>query len=156
MVESDLGDIIYILAIVVFGIIGALSKGKKKRGSTMPQSETKPSFWEELTREMKGGNNVEELVEEYYDDEPEEQVVVPDRSQPIVSSPLERMDSYTFNEDRLKKESIEYSADKEARPINIARAKSLKKMNTLKLNLNNIDELKKGIIYAEIFNRKYN
>ena len=44
MVESDLGDIIYILAIVVFGIIGALGRNKKKKGSAYPQSESKPSL----------------------------------------------------------------------------------------------------------------
>ncbi len=158
MFESDLGDIIYLLAIVLFGIIGAVGKGKKKKRPFVPDSEdsTPPTFWEELKREMQGEEMTVDTFETVQSEAYDQPEPIVDNQQPIISSPLEQMESYTYTQERLNKESIEYSDTilKAAAPKKTKR-KSAHVKKKITLRLNDVEELKKGIIYAEIFNRKY-
>lgn len=159
---SDLGDFLYIILIIAFGIIGAIGKNKKKKAllGAGPAADRKPTFWEEIQRQMTG----EQISGKVFDsgDVEDEEVNLSEpieEEQPIISSPLERRKSYTFSEQRLKRESIEYQGlgnygKQQSEPLESIKNDAIEE-DDFKLDLGDIDEVKKGIIYAEILNKKY-
>lgn len=148
----DIGDFLYILIPVGLSIVSAVSKKRKAAAKSMPSSERK-SVFDDFLNSLTDANDQPEPVYEspeepfFYtdsDDEEEEPVVV--ETAAPKSDMQEKLDSlYSFT----KKDETEVSV---AKPIVVTKTAS---RHSILDDLRDKDSVKKAVIYAEIFERKF-
>lgn len=132
---DSLGDYIYLIVILIAGISSILGKRKKKR-----ETEVETVDFPDL----------EDIIPEFTD------YVKPER--PV------------YQEIKKKETNVETPTYDTVRDVSVMKAKkqvkpamSFKELqseepevsNSYEIELDNIDEAKKAVIYSEIFNRKY-
>lgn len=142
----DIGDLIYVILAIVFTIVGAANK-KRKRKSTFKPVVSKPSVFEELF-EIEKEDPIPESA--YVEEE-----VMPKEN--VFDLETERIRERNEYQDYLEKiQSVEVK-DVPTKDIVISpkKKKALAKHNTFLEELRNSKELKKAVLYAEILSPKF-
>lgn len=154
---DDLGDLLYFVILIGFSIIGALAKKKKKQSEKeheVPTSST-PNPWEELEKRFRE----------------EQEVFVPSPHKPTViveSKPISERPNHTFtgyesfdSTDDISKLRVKKQM-KESISQKISSFKKQDQNQTVatlqeepQITFENTEEIKKAIIYSEIFGRKF-
>lgn len=132
---DSLGDYIYLIVILIAGISSILGKRKKKR-----EAEVETVDFPDL----------EDIIPEFTDYVRPEKPVYQE-----IKNNEAKVEIPTY--DTVKDVSV-MKAKKQVKPV-----KSFKELqpdelevpNSYEIELDNIDEAKKAVIYSEIFNRKY-
>lgn len=170
---DNLGDIIYLLVLVVFaltGMIGKKSKAKNKpsQSPTSPAPDT-PNPWEELERQLlprmeqppkpqPAVRPERPLQQKMFEAKSYSSETLPHAS--LHEKPLEQTISYDTVDDvsqlRVKKqlkESVTRSRSALRTSENNLATETLPA--SVNIALDSVDEARQAFIYAEIFNRKY-
>ncbi len=144
---DNLGDWLYIVLLVIAGISGLFSSGKKKRqGSTPPEQ---PVFDPEQQSEPKGFWEIFEEIQKEKQPQPVPQsVTIEKKKKTQRKDSLSRPSSYQQKTQTEKhpasRQSTRFSETPEDDAFSI-QAESFQ----------DTEELRKAIIYSEILNRKY-
>lgn len=130
---DSLGDYIYLIVILIAGISSILGKRKKKRDA------------EEETANFPDLEDIIPEITEY---------VRPERP---VYQELKKKETAIPSYDNVKDFAV-MKAKKQVKPVNSfieTQVEDQQESNAYVIELNNIDEARKAVIYSEIFNRKY-
>lgn len=128
------GNIIYVIAVIIAVLSSILSKKKTKRAESEPSAPSTPAqSWEEVIRELTRDANPEP-VPEY------KQEIVQHKSQPFLDE-----------EKKLHKEAVVKIA-----PVVSTTLSDPEDQGKVSLpDFSDYDEIKRGIIFSEIFSRKF-
>ncbi len=130
---ENLGDYIYILVFVGIAVINFLKKAKEKTAT-----EQMPDF---------SGNTVPDFMEDFEEEKSiGEHYAAPEPAKTTVYNPLVQPQA------TAQKPVISKPKQKAA---NMAIKPETEDFQPIEIDFSDADELKKGIVFAEIFNRKY-
>ena len=163
MDSDNIGDFLYLILIVVFGIIGFWAN-KKKKPVGVPQSKTQVQDIFDTLFPSDHDEPVKEAVYEN-DDEPDYESVSKVEPKPETVSADTSTSNYRTS---LPKEGMSIHDDTYAKKITHTEiSDQIKNMNPIKdgeigqsessveFNLSDPEEIKKAIIYSEILKAKY-
>lgn len=135
MTDSS-GNIIYIIAVIVVILSGILSKGKKSRVDESSSPSTPAKSWQDVIREMT--RNEEE----------QKPVALPERHTFDKMHPQPFLDE----EKKLHKDNL---VKKSHASYNMLSIEEEPVKHVTLPDFSNLDEVKRGIIFSEIFHRKF-
>lgn len=164
---EDFGEIIYFVLLVIFAVIGGLSKKKKKKPAEpgSPEPSVFPDLWPEKGRQFQTGRKIPE---------PHPAASVREYQQAEVSSGQSEMPRHTYSFESSMPEILSYETVDDVSKIRVKKQmkESISKKqsffksdesretaeiyhNPIEIEFNDIQEVRKAFIYSEIFNRKY-
>lgn len=135
MTDSS-GNIIYIIAVIVVVLSSILSKGKKGKFDESSTPSTPAKSWQDVIREMTQNN------------EEQKPVALPEQQ------PFNKMQPQPFldEEKKLHKDNLVKKPHVSHNMLNV----SEEPVEHVSLpDFSNLDEVKRGIIFSEIFHRKF-
>ena len=140
---DNIGDWLYIVFLIIAGISGIISSAKKKkRSAEMPQPSVNDTFPEEQPEEKK---SFWDILQEMQQEDTEPEVII--QEEKVLQKKYKTPPPIPFFTER---ENVVSSIKKEATiPLPI------KEENIQDSSFQNMEELRKAIIYTEILNRKY-
>lgn len=140
---DNLGDWIYIVFLIVAAVSGLFSskKNKKRPAEVLRQPGNDMMPEEEATSEK----GFWEILEEVKNTQPRKQVPAPKRKKTIEKP--------TQNPFLTAENEIQKSKAVSSRPVNFPTEEDSNLLEEIEFN--NLEELRKAVIYSEILNRKY-
>jgi hypothetical protein len=147
MNSENISDYLYLILIVVFSIIGALTKKKKNN----PVGNGKP------TRKPVFETIFEELSDEF---EVEEEELFEKKKEPVKVTFAEQVKAINSRHQSVTKtkspflEGEKFSSDIKTTQI-IDELDLTSENQSIKVSFNDLDDLKKALVYSEILNAKY-
>jgi hypothetical protein len=141
--DDHAGNIIYLIVIVVAAIGSIVSKMKKANKENEPSPSTPRKSWQEVIREITGENEEAPVVKQ----QPvKEALPFPRRQKNVEPKPFLDSESKIHNKREMSKSSVGNS------PLYFEENQN----TTVEIpDFSNYDEIKKGIIFNEIFSRKF-
>lgn len=132
---DNIGDWLYIVFIVIAGVSGLITSGKKKKhpSEVLGHPEGTPSTQKKSTQ----GKGIWDIFEEV---EP-------------IKQKNQKQEKTATKKPFLAGESTQRSASVPSQTFSETRVTEVE--HQLEITINNADDLKKAIIYSEILNRKY-
>ncbi|AFL85425.1 hypothetical protein Belba_2894 [Belliella baltica DSM 15883] len=106
----DAGNIIYIIAVIIYFIYTAIKKGKKNEEENLPDQRNeegpnqRPPSFEDLLREIRGGQQERER-----DLEQSGQGTVIENRKHVIKTPKIDQEKYQTSSDKLEKDNSSYS-----------------------------------------------
>ncbi len=132
---DSLGDYIYLVVILIAGISSILGKRKKKR-----EAEVETVDFPDL----------EDIIPEFTDYVKPEKPVYQQIKKKEAKVEIPTYDTVRDMSVMKAKKQV-----KPVRPFDELQTEESEASNSYEIELDNIDEAKKAVIYSEIFNRKY-
>ncbi|MFB6317517.1 hypothetical protein [Saccharicrinis sp. FJH54] len=160
--DNNIGDFIYLILLVVFGVIGAFAKKKKKPvNGPRPASQTRdifdtlfPSDDDEMVRESTYGNQDDEDYEPYAHKEIKPQPVPSSKSSGTKSTlPGEGM---RIHDETVSRKITHTEISDKIKDMDPIKAGEIQQQGSnIDVDLSDPEEIKKAIIYSEILKAKY-
>lgn len=145
MNSENISDYLYLILIVVFSIIGALGK-KRKNSSGKSGIPPKRPVFETIFEELSDEFEVEEEFE-----------VKKETAKPTFAQQVATMNAAKQPVSKSKTPFLEgekFSSSIKTTQINDG-LKLIEEQPSLGIRFNNLDDLKKAVVYSEILNAKY-
>jgi hypothetical protein len=136
--SDNAGNIIYLVAVIVAVLSSILSKAKKSRIDDSPAPSTPTRSWQDVIREITR------------EEEAPQPAVLPEQRQHV----FEKMQPHPFldEEKKLHKDTLVKEPQAPRPMVNVAE----EPVASVTLpDFSNLDELKRGIVFSEIFHRKF-
>lgn len=167
---EDFGEIIYLLLLIAFALIGSLSKKKKKKAvvTESPEPPVTLDPWSEFEKKLWGDTEPIEPEPVIITQSPQSvgspfTTETPDYfSEAVYSSEYNTPEILSYenvddiNKLRVKKQLKESISKKQSRYKNVDSPVFTEPVyNPVKIEFDNPEDARKAFIYSEIFNRKY-
>jgi hypothetical protein len=151
--KAEAGSWFYIILSIAFIIISALGKNKKKvTASPQPLNEPAPSHKEE----KKWPKTLEEILSEVLDVPKSQEVIIAKEEIPVITQKAENSSNKNYEQEVPKHEiSIPEKKTTTTKPETNSEPKLKPNEIPVTVKFERDFDLREGIIYAEILNRKY-